>query len=107
MKLLTFSNFVPEQLADTVRFIQYQGTFRQSHYCSYVQDFLSQAMEDTSIDGAVFPNSCDSARIAIDYLDANKKYCYQLKHPIQRDADGIRYFAQVIKEYQESLEVFF
>jgi benzoyl-CoA reductase/2-hydroxyglutaryl-CoA dehydratase subunit BcrC/BadD/HgdB len=107
MKLLSFSNFVPEQIVDTVRFIHYQGTFRQSHYCPYVQDFLSQATEDPSVDGAVLPNSCDSARIALDYLWENHKYHYQLKHPIRRDAHGIRYFAQVIKEYKESLEGFF
>ncbi|GAP71800.1 hypothetical protein SAMD00024442_18_48 [Candidatus Symbiothrix dinenymphae] len=108
MKLISFSNFIPEQIADTIRFRNYSGVFRQSHYCQYVQNFLSNVLEDPTIEGAVLPNSCDSARSAVDYLaESSGKYIYSLKHPTIVSDEAILYFAQVIREYKESLEAHF
>jgi benzoyl-CoA reductase/2-hydroxyglutaryl-CoA dehydratase subunit BcrC/BadD/HgdB len=110
MKLISFSNFIPEQIADTVRFVTHQGNFRQANYCKYVQDFISCIAEDTSVDGAVFPNSCDSARSALDYSAhslSTSKYLYQLKHPTVSGSEAVRYFSHSIEQYKESVESYF
>ena len=68
MRILSLSGFVPEQICDVVRFTQYEGDYKISHYCGYVSDYISQVLNDASIDGAVFPKSCDSSRVISSYL---------------------------------------
>lgn len=104
MKILSLSGFIPEHICDTVRFVQYSGRSRVSHYCGYVSDFIEQVLEDDSIDGAVFPKSCDSSRGIGSYCGASKKFLYQLAVPSRRDVSAIRYFAHSIEEYKLAVE---
>ena len=106
MKLLTLSNYVPEQIVDLVRFVNYNGIFRQSHFCKYIQDFTAMVLEDDSINGAVIPSSCDSVRSAADLLAESGKFIYQLKHPLglgKNDERSQIYFAQSIETYKENV----
>lgn len=107
MKILSLSNFVPEQICDTVRFTHYAGDFNISHYCGYAADFVSQVISDDSVSGAVFPRTCDSTRIMSSYLEDCPKFTYQLSVPIRRDDAAVRYYADVIKEYQRAVEKHF
>lgn len=104
MKILSFSSFVPEQVCDTIRFTGYSGGRTISHYCGYVADYISQVLNDTSIDGAVFPKSCDSARIIKSYLGNTGKFVCQIPVPARRDEAAVDYFAGEIKAYKEIIE---
>lgn len=107
MKLLSISGFIPEQICDTVRFTQYAGGRSISHYCGYMSDYISQAMEDETVDGAVYPRSCDSSRIISSYLDGSGKFAYQLNVPARQDELAVDYFSGNIREYKSSVERYF
>lgn len=104
MKILSMSGYVPEEICDTVRFNGYNGERNISHYCGYASDFISQIMHDSSIDGAVFPHSCDSSRIMKNFLDDCSKFIYQLNIPIRGDSAAVTYFAEILREYKSALE---
>lgn len=104
MRILSMSGYIPEEICDTIRFSEYHGERNISHYCGYVSDFISQVLYDDSIDGAVFPHSCDSSRIMKNYLSSCGKFIYQLNVPIRRDNAAIKYFAEILKEYKAALE---
>ena len=104
MKMLSLSGFVPEQICDTVRFTGYSGERSISHYCGYAADYISQVLNDNSVDGAVFPKSCDSARIIKSYLGNTDKFIFQLTVPARRDEAAVNYFAGEIKAYKEAVE---
>ena len=104
MKILSLSGFVPEQICDTVRFTGYLGGRSISHYCGYAADYISQVLNDVSVDGAVFPKSCDSARIIKSYLGNTDKFIFQLPVPARRDEAAVNYFAGEIKAYKEAVE---
>ena len=82
MKILSMSGFVPEQICDTVRFTGFDGNEKLSHYCGYAADFIAQVKEDSSIDGAVFPKSCDSSRSIGSYLEETGKFLYSMPVPV-------------------------
>jgi len=104
MRILSFSGFVPEQICDIVRFEGYHGDRNISQYCGYADDFVSQVLYDKTIDGAIFPKSCDSSRIIGSYIKNCGKYVYQLPVPARSDDLGITYFAEILKDFQETLE---
>ena len=107
MKILSMSGFVPEQICDTVRFTGFDGSERLSHYCGYAADFIAQVKEDASIDGAVFPKSCDSSRSIGSYLDETGKFIYSMPVPAIRDEGSIAYFADILRDYKAKLEKHF
>ena len=107
MKILSMSGFVPEQIIDTVRFTGFDGNERLSHYCGYASDFISQVKEDDSIDGAVFPKSCDSSRSIGSYLDETGKFLYSMPVPAIRDEGSVAYFADILRDYKTKLEKHF
>jgi benzoyl-CoA reductase/2-hydroxyglutaryl-CoA dehydratase subunit BcrC/BadD/HgdB len=104
LKILSLSGFVPEQITDTVRFTQYSGNRRIPHFCGYAADYISQVLDDRSIDGAVFPRSCDSCRTLPDYLSDSGKFTYQLNIPPRRDDAAVLFLASRIKDYKEAVE---
>lgn len=104
MNILSFSGFIPEQICDTVRFIRCHGEQKISHYCGYAADFISQALWDPAIDGAVFPRSCDSCRIMNSYLDGCGKFTFRLHVPARRDGPAVRYLAGEIRRYRQAVE---
>jgi len=103
MKILAMSGFVPEQICDCVRFSEYTGDRNIAHYCGYANDYISQVLSDETIDGAVYPRSCDSSRIISSYLEG-KKYSYQINVPARRDEIAVEYFAEILRDFRESLE---
>lgn len=107
MKLLSMSGFVPEEICDTVRFSGFSGNRNIAHYCGYASDFIDQVMYDTSIDGGVFPHTCDSSRIIKSYLGECNKFLYQLNVPVRNDESAIQYYAAVLKEYKAAIETYF
>lgn len=107
MRLLSMSGFIPEHICDTVRFTHFPGDFRIQHYCGYASDFLSQVMQDNSIDGAVFPRSCDSTRIMAGYLEETGKFIYQMNIPSRQDELAVDYFAASIRNYKQQVEAYF
>lgn len=107
MKILSMSGFVPEHVCDVVRFTQYSGERNIAHYCGYASDFISQVKNDESIDGAVFPKTCDSTRILNSYLNKTDKFTYQVIIPLHKDKEAVTYFAKVIKDYQEAVEKYY
>lgn len=107
MKLLAISGFIPEHICDVVRFTQYTGERNIPHYCGYVSDFLSQVKNDRSVDGAVFPKSCDSTRILPSYLSDSGKFIHQIHVPARKDSASIDFFAASIKNYQSAVEQYF
>lgn len=104
MKILALSGFVPEQICDTIRFTGYSGTQKISHYCGYVSDFISQVLEDDSINGAIFPRSCDSSRVINSYLEKSNKFTYQLVVPSRTDEAAVELLAKNIEDYKNALE---
>ena len=104
MKLLSMSGYIPEQICDTVRFTQYTGNRNIPHYCGYISDFITQVLEDDSIDGAVFPHTCDSSRIMKSYMSGSDKFLYQLNVPVRSDESAVGFFAESIKDYKRSVE---
>jgi benzoyl-CoA reductase/2-hydroxyglutaryl-CoA dehydratase subunit BcrC/BadD/HgdB len=101
------SGFVPEQICDITRFQGYAGERNITHYCGYANDFISQVMQDNTLDGAVFPKSCDSSRIICSYLEDTDKFIYQFHVPSRTDEDAVKFFADIIKDYKKSLEEYF
>ncbi len=104
MKILSMSGFVPEHICDTIRFTRYAGDNNISHYCGYASDFVSQVMMDDQIGGAVYPKSCDSARIITSYLSNCGKFWYQLNVPVFGTTGAEDYFASSIREYKKAIE---
>ena len=104
MKILSLSGFVPEQICDTVRFKGYVGDRNISHYCGYANDFISQVINDDSVDGAVFPKSCDSSRVISSYIEDSKKFFFQLNVPARADEFAIEFFAKEIEVYKSAIE---
>ncbi len=104
MRILSLSGFVPEQICDTVRFTQYNGDRNISHYCGYVSDFISQVIQDETIDGAVFPKSCDSTRTIGSYLSGTEKFLFQINVPSYGILGSKTYYASEIKAYKEKIE---
>lgn len=104
MKILSLSGFVPEQICDTVRFTGYPGGNAISHYCGYAAEYISQVLNDNSVDGAVFPKSCDSARIIGSYIGKTDKFLYQLPVPARCDQAAVNYFSGEIRAYKEAIE---
>lgn len=98
------SGFVPEYICDTIRFTQYSGDRNIPHYCGYASDYVSEVMHDGSIDGAVYPKSCDSTRIITSYLSGSGKFHYQLNIPSYGTSGSEDYFAYSIKAYKEAVE---
>lgn len=107
MRVLSMSGFVPEQICDTVRFTQFTGDRNISHYCGYASDFISQVLQDDSIDGAVFPKSCDSTRILSSYLSGCGKFLYQFNVPAFEAGGAEDYFADSVRRYKEALENYY
>ena len=107
MKILSMSGFVPEQICDTVRFTGFDGSERLSHYCGYASDFIAQVREDSAIDGAVFPKSCDSSRSIGSYLEDTGKFIYSMPVPAVRTRESAAYFAGIIKDYKLKVEQHF
>lgn len=103
MKILSLSGFIPECFCDTIRFIRYAGDRNISHYCGYASDFISQVLYDDSVDGAVFPKSCDSTRIMKSYLEDTGKFIYQMPVPTSDDEVAVGYFASVLRNFEEEL----
>jgi len=103
MKILSLSGFVPECICDTVRFTGYMGDRNISHYCGYASDFVSQVLYDNSIDGAVYPKSCDSTRIMNSYLDGSGKFLYQIPVPTRHDDASVGYLAAVFEDFEKKI----
>lgn len=107
MKLLAISGFIPEHICEVVRFTKYTGERNISHYCGYASDFVSQVINDISVDGAVFPKSCDSTRIISSYLSGSGKFTYQIHVPARSDSAAINFFAASIERYKLAVEQYF
>ena len=107
MNILSLSGFIPEQICDTIRFMQYPGETIISHYCGYTADYISQVLCDPEIDGAVFPRSCDSCRVIKPYLSDCSKFVYQLTVPARQDSIAIDFFASQILDYQHQIESYY
>lgn len=107
MRLLSLSGFVPEHICDTVRFTQFTGDRNISHYCGYASDFISQVLADNSINGAVYPRSCDSTRIISSYLQSSGKFFYQINVPSFNVSGSEEYFADSLRNYKEAIENYF
>ncbi len=107
MRILSMSGFVPEHICDTLRFTQYSGDRNISHYCGYASDFISQVLTDDSIDGAVYPKSCDSSRIITSYLQDSGKFLFQINVPSFGTVGGVEHFASEIRQYKESVEKYY
>lgn len=104
MKILSMSGFVPEAICDTVRFNGFKGDAGFSHYCTYASDYISQVLSDDTIDGAVFPKTCDSSRSISSYIGESGKFVYPLAVPVVRSDDAISYYAYVIRDYKTAVE---
>ena len=104
MKILSMSGFVPEAICDTVRFNGFKGDAGYSHYCTYASDYISQVLSDDTIDGAVFPKTCDSSRSISSYIGESGKFVYPLAVPVVRSEDAISYYAYVIRDYKTAVE---
>ena len=107
MKILSMSGFVPEHICDTVRFTQFSGDRNISHYCGYASDFISKVIQDGSIDGAVYPKTCDSSRIITSYLSDAGKFIFQLSVPYRDAAGADKFLAASIRSYKESIEKYY
>ncbi len=104
MKILSMSGFVPEAICDTVRFNGFKGDAGFSHYCTYASDYISQVLSDDTIDGAVFPKTCDSSRSISSYIGESGKFVYPLAVPVVRSNDAVSYYAYVIRDYKTAVE---
>lgn len=104
MRILALSSFVPEPICDVIKFDGYQGNHSISHYCGYVADYISQVLCDKSVDGAVYPKSCDSSRVITSYLEGTQKFIYQIHVPARQDDMAIEVFAESVRAYKEAVE---
>lgn len=107
MKLLSMSGFIPEQICDTVRFSGYAGERNISHFCGYANDFISQVINDDTIDGAIFPKSCDSTRVINSYIQDANKFSFQINVPARNDELSVVFFAKQIEKLKNSIEQYF
>jgi len=101
------SGFVPEQVCDTIRFTQYSGDRNIVHYCGYVSDFISKVLQDESVDGAVYPKTCDSTRIMTSYLSNSGKFLHQIGVTTYGSAGAVEYYVYEIKRYKEAVENYY
>lgn len=104
MRILALSSFVPEHICDIIKFDGYQGNHSISHYCGYVADYISQVLCDESVDGAVYPKSCDSSRVIASYLEGTHKFTHQIHVPARQDDMAAEVFAESVREYKEAVE---
>ena len=104
MKILALSGWVPEQICDTVRYVQTVARREISHYCPYASKFIEQVCTDASIDGAVFPRSCDSSRVIESYLEDCGKFVYQVYVPARQDETAVQFLSDEIQRYQRAVE---
>lgn len=104
MKLLAMSGFIPEQICDVRRFTGYTGERNITHYCGYANDFISQVLNDQSVEGAVFPQSCDSSRIIMSYLKDAGKYVFQINVPARNDSMATEFMAKELELYKRTVE---
>ncbi len=104
MKLLALSGLIPEQICDIVRFTGYPGERSVAHYCGYAEDYISMVKQDDTVDGAVFPKSCDSCRIMGSYLEDCGKFLYQLNIPARQDELAVDFLAAELEQYQAAVE---
>ena len=107
MKLLSMSGFIPEQICDTVRFSGYAGERNISHFCGYANDFISQVINDDTIDGAIFPKSCDSTRVIKSYIQDANKFSFQINVPARNDELSVVFFAKQIEKLKNPIEQYF
>lgn len=107
MKILAMSGFIPEQICDTIRFRGYAGDKNIAHYCSYASDFISQAIQDNSIGGVVFPRTCDSSRIMKSYLGNLDKFIYQVSIPSRQDELAVEFLGKEIENYKKAIEIYY
>lgn len=107
MRLLAMSGFVPEHICDIVRFTGYTGERNIAHYCGYANDFISQVINDYTIDGAVFPKSCDSSRVINSYIDEANKFSFQITVPARNDELAVNFFSKEIEKYKNAIEKYF
>lgn len=107
MRLLAMSGFIPEQICDLVRFTGYAGDRNLAHYCGYASDYISQVLRDDTIDGAVFPRSCDSSRIMSAYLKESGKFMHQIRIPSGKGIAALDYFASEIHAFKIEVEKYF
>lgn len=107
MKILSLSGFVPEQICDVIRFTEYSGNHKISHYCGYASDYISQVLNDNSIDGAVYPRSCDSSRVISSYLQESGKFYYQITVPARQDDVAVQFLAADIENYKNAVEKYY
>lgn len=107
MKILSMSGFVPEAICDTVRFNGFKGDAGYSHYCTYASDYISQVLSDDTIDGAVFPKTCDSSRSISSYIGESGKFVYPLAVPVVRSEDAVKFYAHVIRDFKMAVESFY
>ena len=104
MKILSLSGFVPEAIVDTIRFWNFSGERSISHYCGYASDYISNVLNDSTIDGAVYPKSCDSTRIITSYLKDSGKFLYQLNVPSYGVIGAEQFLEKSIIDYKDSVE---
>ena len=107
MKILALSGLIPEHITDVIRFRGYEEENRISHFCGYASEFISRVQQDKSLDGAVFPRSCDSSRTIRSYLPEDRLFVYQLPIPARQDPFAEDFFASAIINYTKSLERYF
>ncbi|MCM1193017.1 MAG: 2-hydroxyacyl-CoA dehydratase family protein [Butyrivibrio sp.] len=104
MRILALSSFVPEHICDTIKFDSCQGSHSISHYCGYAADYISQVLRDESVDGAVYPKSCDSSRVITSYLEGTRKFIHQIHVPARQDNMAVGVFAESVRAYKEAVE---
>ena len=104
MNILSFSTIIPEQICDSITFINYPKEHNISNYCSYASNYIAQVLEDDKIDGAVFPKSCDSTRVLSSYLSNFEKFTFQFYVPIHQDSTAETFLAAEICRYQMAIE---
>lgn len=107
MTILSLSGFIPEQICDIRRFTGYHGESGISHFCGYASDYISQVLQDETVDGAVFPRSCDSCRTMAVYLAECGKFVHQLHVPARRDEMAVSYLAEGLRRYQKAVEAYY
>ena len=114
-----FSNYIPEEIIAAAGFhpVRVIGSFNtsQSHQrtlfnpaCSFVQDVYAAACcgEFSLFTHVIFPNSCDSLKLLRQMWgsEVNNPSAYTLLHPINADADSIRYFAEESRRFADELK---
>ena len=114
-----FSNYIPEEIIAAAGFhpVRIIGSFdtSQSHQrtlfnpaCSFVQDVYAAACcgEFSLFTHVIFPNSCDSLKLLRQMWESEVKTpsAYTVFHPINADADSIRYFAEECKRFADELK---